>query len=144
MPYRHSTPFEDFRPAPQQRLSALWVSLMFCYSYGDYFGLYLPGKLMAMNAGRMGPLGVLTPAKLVAVSLMMAIPGLMVAMSLLLPPTINRWLNLVLGAAYSAIMLLTLIGGAPPYYLVLAVVEIALCIGIMLTAWTWPRKARAA
>ena len=30
------------------KLSALWAALMFCYVYGDYFGLYVPGKLSGM------------------------------------------------------------------------------------------------
>lgn len=36
-------------------LSALWAALMFCYIYGDCLGLYVPGKLRGMLAGR-GPL----------------------------------------------------------------------------------------
>lgn len=41
----------------KMKISALWVSLMLCYIYGDYFGLYKPGTLEAMLQGRMGPLG---------------------------------------------------------------------------------------
>ena len=41
------------------RLAALWASLTFCYLYGDYFGLYRPGKLQGMlaGAGPVGPVG---------------------------------------------------------------------------------------
>lgn len=139
MPTVRAALLDDFRPAMQLRLSALWASLMFCYVYGDYFGLYVPGKLVAMNAGKMGAFGVLTPGMQVAVSLMMAIPSLMIALSVFLPPTLNRWLNLLFGFLYSAIMVRTMVGGAPAFYLVLGVVEVALTLSIMLCAWTWPK-----
>lgn len=138
MPNLRSPHLAAYRAPVPLKLSALWAAVMFCYAYGDYFGLYLPGKVMAMNGGLMGPLGHVSPAMLVAVSLMMALPALMVAMPLLLPPALNRWLNLMLGLTYSAIMLLTMIGGAPPYYLVLGVIEVMLTLGIALCAWTWP------
>lgn len=39
-------------PLPQRlKLSAAWASLTFCYLYGDYFGLYKPGKLQHMLDG---------------------------------------------------------------------------------------------
>ena len=38
---------EEYRAPTKVKLAALWASTMFCYVYGDYFGLYLPGKLAA-------------------------------------------------------------------------------------------------
>ncbi|HEX7679119.1 MAG TPA: hypothetical protein VF713_13395, partial [Thermoanaerobaculia bacterium] len=51
------TPLEDVRIDVKIKLSALWASVMFCYIYADYFGLYVPGALQKMLNGRMGPLG---------------------------------------------------------------------------------------
>jgi Family of unknown function (DUF6326) len=133
---------EDLRIHPKLKLSALWTSVMFCYVYGDYFNLYTPGKLEAMSAGRIGPLGAATDAVLLGVSAMMAIPALMVFLSLAAPPAINRWLNVILGVAYSAILLLTM-PGAPPFYLFLGVIEVALTLLIVWHAWTWPRATPA-
>ena len=48
---RSATTLEDIRIPVRLRLSALWSSLMFCYLYGDYFGLYKPGKLQGMIEG---------------------------------------------------------------------------------------------
>lgn len=48
---------DDRRIPVRLKLSLLWSSLMFCYIYGDYFGLYQPGKLQQMIDGQMGPLG---------------------------------------------------------------------------------------
>ncbi|MES2986569.1 MAG: DUF6326 family protein [Pseudomonadota bacterium] len=133
-------PLEDFKVPAKLKLSALWASTMFCYVYGDFFGLFRPGKLMAMNAGNIGPLGEATPGVLIGVSLMMAVPALMVFLSLALPPFIGRWLNLVLGLAYTGIMLLTM-QGAQPFYMTMGAIEVALTLGVVWVAATWPRQA---
>lgn len=136
--------FEDFRPPTNLKLSLLWASLMFCYVYGDYFGLYAPGKLLRMNAGEMGGFGQISPGALAAIAMMMALPALMVALSILLPALLVRWLNITLGLIYSAIMLLTMVQGAPPFYLVLGAIEIVVCLAIVLIAIRWPRIIPAA
>lgn len=120
------------------KLAALWASLMFCYVYGDYFGLYAPGKLAGMLAGKMEPLGTVTQDMLLGTSAMMAVPALMVCLSLLLRPAISRWANVVLGLLYAAIMLLTM-PGAWQFYLFLGAIEVLLSIAIVWTAWCWPR-----
>lgn len=130
-------------PVPiRLKLSALWAATMFCYIYGDYFGLYVPGKLAAVGAGHIG-FGPATPAALVAVSALMAIPGLMVALSLLLPATASRWANVFFGLAYSAVMLLTMYPGEMPYYLFLGVIEVALTLSIAWLALRWRRASAA-
>lgn len=126
------------RPVPTRiKLSALWTATMFCYVYGDYFGLYLPHKLAAMGRGLMGPLGQATPEILVAVSVMMAIPSLMIAATLFLPVTLCRWSNVLLGLIYTAIMAMT-VPGAAPFYLTLAGIEMVLTGSIAFIAWRWP------
>lgn len=132
-----STPLQDTPVPVRQRLSAAWGALMFCYLYGDYFGLYTPDKLKGMLAGE-GPVGAYSEGSLVGVSLMMAVPALMVLGALLLPARLCRWLNVLLGIAYTAIMLLTL-PGARPYYLVLGGIEIVLSLSIAVIALRWPR-----
>lgn len=121
------------------RLAASWASLMFCYVYGDYFGLYVPGKISAMSAGNIGPLGEATPGVLVGVAAMMAVPSLMILLSLVLRPLPNRWLNIALGLAYTAIMLMTM-QGARPFYLFLGSIEVVLTALIVWQAWAWPRQ----
>ena len=119
------------------KLSALWVSVMLCYVYGDYFGLYKPGVLQAMLDGRMVPVGPVTQGLLVGTSVMMAVPSVMVFLSLTLKPKVNRRLNILLGSAYTLIMLITM-PGAWAFYLFLGVVEVALTALIVWHAWTWP------
>ncbi len=134
-----STQLEDFGVHVKHKLAALWAALMFCYIYGDYFGLYVPGKLRGMLAGD-GPIGAASQGTLVATSILLAIPGLMVFLCLVLPPRLNRWLNIVLALFYIVIMLLTM-PGAWWFYIILGMVEIALGVLTIWYAWRWPRRA---
>jgi len=130
---------EDLKVHVKLKISALWAAVMFCYIYGDYFGLYKPGVLAEMMRGRMGPLGPATQGVLLGVAVMMAIPGVMVFLSLVLPPAVNRWMNITLGVIYSVIMLITM-PGEWMFYRFLGVVEIALTALIAWYAWTWPKQ----
>ena len=125
-------------PLPTRlKLSALWASLTFCYLYGDYFGLYKPGKLQHMLEGA-GPLGQASQGSLLFVSLLLAIPGLMVLLTLALPVRLTRWLNLGLAVFYAIFVALTM-PGAWWFYLAYSSIEIALCGAIAWLAWRWPR-----
>ena len=133
---------EDIRVPVRIRLSALWASVMFCYVYGDYFGLYQPGSLQHMLEGRMGPLGATTQGILVGTSLMMAIPSVMVFLTLVLPPGPCRWANIILGVLYSAIIVATA-RGAWAFYVMLGVIEVTMTGLVAWYAWRWPRGAVA-
>src|SRR5688572_33246880 len=105
-----ATVLDDVKIHVKMKISALWVSVMLCYIYGDYFGLYKPGKLEGMLQGRMGPLGATTQGVLLGTSILMAIPGVMVFLSLVLKPGVNRWVDIVLGVIYTLIILMTMPG----------------------------------
>jgi hypothetical protein len=132
-------PLEDVPVPVKIKLSALWASLMFCYIYGDYFGLYVPGALQHMLDGKMGPLGPTTQGVLVGTTAMMVIPSLMVFLSVALKAGINRWLNIVLGLVYAAIIAITM-SGAWDFYVYLGVVEMGLSLLTVWIAWNWPRQ----
>lgn len=136
---KRGTGLEDFRAPVKLKIAALWTATMFCYVYGDYFGLFVRGTLDEMNAGVMGPLGPATPAVLLGVAIMLAVPAVMIFLSLVLPPRFDRWINIVLGAIYTAIMLVSM-PGSPLFYIVLGIIEMALTSGIVWYAWTWPRS----
>lgn len=128
-------------PRPLQ-LSALWASVTFCYLYGDYFGLYVPGTVQNIIDGQMGPLGAVTQQLLVGTTLMLAIPSLLVVLSLVSAPRVSRWLNIVFGSMFTVIMLLTM-PGAWRFYQLLGVIEVGLTAWIVWAAWSWPRVARS-
>ena len=129
---------DDFKIPVKIKISALWASVMFCYLYGDYFGLYVPGTLRGMLEGQMGPLGQTTQGILLGTSAMMAIPSVMVFLSLALKPVLNRWLNIVLGILYTLIILVTMWDWV--FYIFLGIVEVALTSLIVWYAWNWPRQ----
>lgn len=131
---------EDVKVPVKLKLSALWASLMFCYIYGDYFGLFQPGNLQDMLQGKMGPLGPTTQGVLLGTSVLMAIPSLMVFLALALPAAFNRWGNVVLGLAYAAIIVISM-PGAWVFYQFLGVIEAVLSLLIAWQAWRWPRVA---
>lgn len=129
----------DGRIHVRYKLSALWASLTFCYLYGDYFGLYKPGKLQRMLDGT-GPMGPTSQGSLLFTALLLVVPGLMVCFSLALPARGVRWLNIGLAAFYAAFVAITM-PGAWWFYLVYGVIEILLCGGIVWLAWNWPKHA---
>lgn len=142
MPHQDAESLENFRPPVKLKLCMLWTATMFCYAYADYFGLFQPGRLASMNAGRIEPLGAASPGVLVGVSIMMAVPAAMTFLSLILPPRPDRWINIVLGLAYTAIIAMTM-PGAPPFYLMFCIIEMVFTLLLAWYAWTWPRSGDA-
>lgn len=132
--------YQDFKVNIKLKLSLLWTSVMFCYVYGDYFQLYVPGKVEGLiSGGNMLD----NPFKLLMASLLLIIPALMVCLSIFLKPRPNRVLNLMFGFIYTAIMLLiaaTSYSEWHMFYVFFALVESALTIIIMLQAYKWPKQ----
>lgn len=122
------------------KLSALWTSVLFCYVYGDYFELYVPDKVDGLLTG----VHILdSPTKLLTASLVMAIPAVMIALSILLTPRINRLLNVFFGILFTLMMLLIGINSLTPwysFYVFLAFLESFITISIVWIAWKWPKK----
>lgn len=134
---------EHWRAPVQLKLAALWTSLMFCYIYCDYFELYTPGKLQGMLQAKLGPLGPVTQGVLLGTSLMMAIPSLMIFLSVVLAPQLNRWLNLVFGTLYTALMVMLAIQADWYFYRGFASLEALLTALVVWYAWRWPRGSAA-
>lgn len=116
---------DDIKVHVKIKISALWASAMFCYIYGDYFWLYQPGKLREMLDGIMAPFGQVTPGALLRTSVSMAIPAVMIFLSLALSAKPSRWLNIVLGVLYTVFVLVTMVG-AEAFYLFLGSVDVLL------------------
>lgn len=134
-----SNTLEDVKVNIKIRLSALWTSVTLCYLYGDYFELYVPQKTQGLVNG----VNMLdNPIKLFAASILLAIPALMVFLSLILKPTINRQLNIVLGVFYTAVMVLIAFTSITPwriFYVFLALVESCITALVAFYAWNWEK-----
>ena len=133
-----ATAFDDIKIHVKMKISALWASVMFCYIYADYFGLYVPGALQRMLEGKMGPLGPTTQGVLLGTSLMMAVPSIMIFLSLALRPNLNRWLNIIFGAIYTVIILITMWDWA--FYIFFGIIEVVLTALVVWYAWKWPKQ----
>lgn len=131
---------EDVKIPLRIKLSALWASVMFCYVYGDYFDLYVPGQLQGMLQGKMGPLGSVNQVVLLGTSILMIVPSVMIFLSLVVKPLVSRWLNIVMGLFYTAIMVKIAIGSNWAFYVLFAAVEVVLTSLIVWYAWRWPKQ----
>ncbi|MGR3812214.1 DUF6326 family protein [Jiulongibacter sp. NS-SX5] len=121
------------------KLAALWASVTFCYLYGDYFELYTPGKVDSLLTGE----NILdSPWSLLIASFILAIPSVMVALSILLKAKLNRILNLVFGLIFTFMMLFIGFNSFTEwygFYVFLAFLESALTLLIVWYAWKWPQ-----
>ena len=131
-----TTEMEDVKINVKLKLSALWAALMLLYIYADHFSLFRTGQIEEMISGRIGPFPV-TQGSLLAFSILMMIPAVMVFLSLALKPTVNRWANIILGVLYTFVNISNLIGETWVYYIVFGVVEIVLTLLIVWYAWKW-------
>ena len=131
---------EDFKINVKLKLAALWTSVTLCYLYGDYFELYVPKHAESLvNGTNMLD----SPGKLFAASILLAIPAIMVSLSIILKPGIIRRLNIILGVFFTAIMLLIAVTSITPwraFYVFLALVESVLTSLIVLYAWRWEKN----
>src|SRR5437660_12459934 len=88
----------DNPPIPvQAKLAAAWTSFMFLYIYIDYFHLYKPGVIDDLRAGVVFELDI-SPTLLTMMLASVAIPALMVMLSMTLPARVNRATNLVVAS----------------------------------------------
>lgn len=132
---------EDTPVSVKIKLAALWAPLMFHYSYGDILGFYTPEAIEDLITGRAGNVQI-TDGFLVIMAVWMAIPSLMVFLSLALKASVNRWLNLVLGVLSLLAPASTFLAGEISLrYVIQAAVETMLIAAIIWHAWTWPRPA---
>ena len=68
----------------------------------------------------------------------------MIALSLTLRASRNRPANLAVGLLFTLVNVSNLIGESWVYYFLFGLLEIALTLTIVATAWNWPRRDRSA
>jgi hypothetical protein len=133
---------EDVKISVKIKLSALWGTLMFFYLYRDVLGFMEPGHIEKLIAGEVAGIP-MTQAVLLASAILMAIPSVMVFLSLTLKAKANRWANIILGIVHIGILGGTLfIGESSALYIFYVIVEAVLIALIVWYAWKWPEKER--
>jgi hypothetical protein len=126
--------FVDTKMDVKAKLAALWASMMFCYVYGDLLFLYKPGVIEDIMAEEL-PIG--SPESLLAAAVMMAIPIMMIFLSMALPVKANRPVNILVGIGYTGVNLAAFME-PDAYYVFFGMVEAVITLLIIWHAWKWP------
>jgi hypothetical protein len=130
---------EYVRIGVRLKISALWIAMLFLFAYGDIFGFFQEGQIEEVIAGEVSGIEI-TETFLFAVSVYIAIASVMVFLSLVLRPMVNRWTNIVLPILYIVSIGVSAIGETSAYFIFLSLAESALLVLIVWYAWTWPKR----
>jgi hypothetical protein len=120
-------------------LSALWIAVMFIYVYADIKTLFqpeIPGQIMSGTVAGMK----ITQGFLFAAAILMSIPAIMIILSLILEPGINRKLNIIVSFLHIVLILITRLvpGKIWYYYIYYQSIEAIFHFLIIWYAWKWP------
>lgn len=141
MDRNRETALRDTKVDVKLVLSGLWISTLFVFAYVDIFGLFRADVINGILAGEVSGTGFeINQAFLVLTTIYIAIPCLMVSVSLVARARINRVTNIVAGLFYLVTAGSTIIGETWVYYILGTVVELLLLLAIIRVAWTWPRS----
>src|SRR3954451_24666339 len=94
-----ATTLEDQRIPVRVKLAAAWTSFMFLYVYVDILAFFKPGVIDDILAGVVWEFDITQAFATTALTLM-AIPILMVVLSMTLPARANRIMNLIVALVY--------------------------------------------
>ena len=134
-------------PIPvQAKLAAAWTSFMFLYIYVDYFHLYKPGVIDDILVGVVFVFDI-SPTLLTIMLASVAIPALMVMLSMTLPARVNRATNLVVALLYIPFSVFNAAGASWDWALFYGLsigLEVLLLAFILRSAWKWPRTPAVA
>jgi hypothetical protein len=130
---------EDVKVNVKLKISALWIAVMFLYAYVDIFSLMKPGIIEGIMAGKMFVFQI-SQLFLFLTTLYIAIPSVMIFLSLVLKPKVNRWTNIIVGILYIVSILGSCIGETWAYYIFGSIVESLLLLLVIWYAWKWPKQ----
>lgn len=122
------------------KLSALWVAVMFCYIYGDYFELYVPQKVEGLLNGK----NMLdSPVKLLIATILLALPALLIFLTVMAKAALVKWLNVAIGLFFTIFTLLVGLSSLSAwrmFYVLLSLLESMLTLVIVIVALGWKRR----
>lgn len=121
----------------QAKLAAAWTSLTFLYAYVDIFNFFKPGVLDSIHDGKVSTFDVSAPL-LTLMLASVALPGVMVVLSMTLPDRMNRLANIVVAIALVPYTIFNVAGEGlewAVFYAVSIGIEVILLAFILRTAW---------
>ena len=87
---------EDVKINVKIKLSALWVTVMVLFAYGDIKSFFRPGIIEVILAGEIAGFEI-NQVFLLLTAISVVIPIIMIFLSLVLKPKVNRWANIIVG-----------------------------------------------
>ena len=131
--------FQDEKVDVKLILAALWIAVMFIYVYADIKTLFQPEIPQQIISGIVGGMKI-NQSFLFAAAILMSIPTIMIILSLILKPRINRWVNIIV--SFLLILLIIITRFVPSkiwyYYIYYQSIEAIIHILIIWYAWRWP------
>ena len=120
-------------------LCALWIAMLFVFAYVDIFASLRADVLKAALDGKVATTGFTVNQIFLTLTLIyILLPTLMVVLSLLLKPRVNRIVNIVVSVLYIVTIIASAIGETWVYYFLGSAIEVILLVAIARTAWKWP------
>ena len=131
--------YRDTQVDVKLMLCALWIAMLFVFAYVDIFASLRADVLKAALDGKVATTGFeVNQVFLTGSVIYILLPTLMVVLSLLLKPRVNRIINIVVSAFYIITIIGAAIGETWVYYFLGSFVEAILLVAIARTAWKWP------
>jgi len=123
------------------KLALFWVALMFFYLYNDLLSFFKPGTVEELVGGSLEGI-VFTQELLFGAALLMALPSIMIFLSLTLKAKLNRMVNIIVGIFHMVVLVGTLMvpGDLWVFYATYMVFEAVFIVLIVWHAWKWPTQ----
>ncbi|GAA3645148.1 hypothetical protein GCM10022237_00710 [Nocardioides ginsengisoli] len=141
----HPTATLHDQPIPLRvKLAAAWTSFMFLYAYVDILNFFTPGVVDDILDGRVFEFDVSQTFSATALTLM-AVPILMIVLSVTLPAPASRITNLIVALLYVPVTAFNALGESWLLFYGLGIVLELMLLGLIVRyAWAWPRAASSA
>jgi hypothetical protein len=121
-------------------LSALWITIMFLLVYADLKAIYQTGTVDAIIKGEI--IGIkIDQFFLLSSAILMSIPSIMIILSLILKPKLNRVLNILCALLFIFVNIGTYFapGKVWHFYIYFTFIEFLILLSIIRFAWKWPK-----
>ena len=139
-----TTTLDDQRIPVGAKLAAAWTSFMFLYVYVDILAFFKPGVIDDILVGVVWEFDI-SQTLMTAFLALLAIPIVMIVLSMTLPARANRITNLTVASIQVPFAAFNAVGESWTYFYGLGVaLEVMVLALILRYAWTWPRTAPSA
>jgi len=133
--------FQDEKVNTKIILSVLWIAVMFIYVYADIKTLFQPEIPKQIISGTISGMTI-NQGFLFSAAILMSIPAIMIFLSLILKPSINRWVNIIVSFLHIVLIVVTRFVPAKIwyYYLYYQSLEVVFHSLIIWYSWRWPNR----